>query len=241
MAVSYQYLVDDLVKRVNFAITGSTTVDDALDTDIRWALEAAQLEFVQTTKPDDFVTTGTVTTANGTAEYDLPDDFREMRPNGVRLAASPYTTLQYLSKTEFQRYQFHSLTGASTPYAYTLLSRSASTAVFTIRFLPIPDATLSIKVDYNALPTRIATTTLAGGSYVDRRLPPALIHALIYRAALHFPQLLQPSQLNSYAEMWMKAMSMARESAIKQEGVLATPADYDPRMDTAFVAPITLT
>lgn len=248
MAVAHIYLVDDLVKRVNFAITNSTTVDSTLDSDIRWALEEALMNWIVETRPQDLTTTGTVTTANGTAEYSLPDDFWEMRPNGVRIDGSPYTTLCHLQKEAFQRLQLYSNTGTGTPSHYAILQRSASTAIMSIRFYPIPNATLSIKVDYVALPSRPSTTTSGDGAYLDKRVPPALILPLVRRAALiGFSHMLDASQQAAFADAWATALRLSKDTAVKQGGVIVTPEAWNPATDGggygdgAFQAPNILT
>lgn len=241
MANNYLYLVDDLVKRVNFAVTGSTTVDDALNVDIRWALEAAQLEWLFATRPQDVTTTGSVTTADGTAEYALPDDFWEMRPQGVRLNASPFTTLSYLTQAEFQRYQLHSVTTTGTPSAYVLLARSASTGLMQIRFMPIPNAILTVKVDYVPLPQKLRDTTSGDGTYIDKRVPSGLVLPLARHAAvLGFSHMLDAAQIRAFEKAWEKALEISRDTAVKQGGVVAVPHGYDYDLDGAITSPTTL-
>ena len=241
MANNHLYLVDDLVKRINFAVTGSTTVDDALTVDARWALEAAIMEWVLATRPQDVTTTGTVTTADGTAEYALPDDFWEMRPNGVRLNASPYTTLRYMTQAEFQRYEFHSITTTGTPVYYAILSRSSSTGLMQIRFLPIPNATLTIKVDYVPLPAKVRDTTSGDGTYIDKRVPSGLVIPLAHRAAvLGFSHMLDAAQIGAFERSWQEALRMSRDTAVKQGGVVAVPHGYDYETDGLIVPPTTV-
>ena len=241
MAVTYIYLVDDLVKRVNFMLFGTTTIDSVYDTDIRWALELAMVEWATETRPQDLTTTGTVTTADGTSEYSLPDDFWELRPMGVRINQSPYYTLTPIQKTTFQRYELDSQTGTGTPTHYILVSRNASSAEFKIRLYPTPNAILSVKVDYTALPAKIRDTTSADGTYMDKRLPPALIGALPMRAAMSFPHLLDSAQLGGYTARWQDIMRISRDTANKQGGAQIVPEPGDLGLGWGLRAPDTLT
>lgn len=241
MAVTYIYLVDDLVKRVNFALFGTTTIDSVYDTDIRWALELAMVEWAVETRPQDLTTTGTITTADGTSEYSLPDDFWELRPAGVRINASPWYTLQPIPKPTFQRYELDGTGTTGTPTHYVLLSRSSSTAEFKIRLYPTPNAILSIKVDYVALPAKIRDTVAGDGTYIDKRLPPALIGALPSRAAMSFAHLLDSAQLNACAARWADAMRISKDTAVKQGGAQIIPEPMSDAFDFGPRAPGTLT
>lgn len=241
MAVGYIFTVDDLVKRVNFMLFGTTTIDSVYDTDIRWALEQAMVEWAVETRPQDLITTGTVTTANGTSEYSLPDDFWEMAPAGVRINQDPYYTLTWIPKSSFQRYELDGTATTGTPTHYILLARQAADAVFKMRLYPTPNATLSVKVDYYALPTKIRDSASGDGAVIDRRLPPALIGALPMRAAMNFPNLLDASQLGAFNARWQDVLRLSRDTAVKQGGVQIVPdlmdggVDFGPRAPSVIV------
>lgn len=206
-------LVDTLAAEVNFRLTGSQTVDSALDASIRRALDAALREFVSDTQPESFNTQGTVTLTAGTAAYDLPDGLNHILPDGVRFNASPFTSLIRLTRAQYDRYQFSSFTGQSNPTHYFTLGRSTSSSAARIQFFPTPGtSSVVIQINYIAFPNKIWDSVSGDGAVIDRRFPPNRWWDLVDGALKRFPNYIG-SQVDYYKRSFEAAKRDQRDSA----------------------------
>lgn len=207
-------LVDTLVAEVNFRITGSQTTDSALDASIRRALDWALRDFVRSTQPQSFSTQGTVTLTAGTSAYDLPDDLDMILPDGVRFNASPYTTLNRMTRAQYDRHGFATSTGQSRPTHYITLGRSTSSRAARIQFWPTPDTTsVVVQVNYHAFPAKIWDSTSGGGTLIDPRFPPTHWWDLVDGALTKFPNYINEPQRMAYERNFKLAKESMRSNA----------------------------
>lgn len=217
-------LVDTLVSEVNARITGSQTVDSSLDASIRRALDWALRDFVRSTQPQSFETEGTVTLTAGTTGYDLPDDFDQMLPDGVRFSASPYTTLNRMTRAQFDRHGFATSTGQSRSTHYYLGGRSTSSRAARINFWPTPDtSSVVVKVFYRAVPAKIWDSTSGGGTLIDARFPINHFWDLVDGALTKFPNYLNAAQLEGYRRNFERAKETLRSNASLVAGEAVRP------------------
>ena len=174
----------DLVSRVSFILTNSATAPTALATEIKWALNWAMRELFATHDFPSFKVETTLSTANGTADYALPDDFVKIIEPGLYFDASPRETLHYYEeqdRVELGLMELYST--ARKPEWWTIRGRSTTTGAFQLRLLPTPDATYSIRYTYYAHPALLAGQ--ADGTEIDRRYPREMDEALVTLAALN--------------------------------------------------------
>lgn len=179
--------VGELVERVCFVLTNSTTVPSGLDTDIKWALDAALDEFCNKYDMPSFRAEGSVSWVASTQDYALPDDFRRMIEPSVRYATAPKYVMAYVELQEWDGLEADRFAvDQNRPRFYTILGADASSGALQIRPLPTPSAAADLVFQYIAKPTPISSASDA--TVVDRRFPTHLYHALVEMAVTKFPQ-----------------------------------------------------
>ncbi len=207
-------LVDDLVKEVNFRITGARDIDDAHNTSIRYMLDWALMSFVRDVQPQSFETVGTISLVAGTAEYDLADDFDQMLPDGVRFSAAPFSQIHRMTRAVYDRYQFASQTGQARPAYYILLGRNASTRAVVMRLHPTPvTSSVVVKYHYRGFPASIRATTTGGGTYIDARFPPTHWLDLVDGACSKMTNVFRPDQIAMFQRAFVMAKASMRTNA----------------------------
>lgn len=209
-------LVDDLAASVNFRLTGTRTVDTALDGEIRLALDWALKTFVSRVQPQSFETRGSITLATNTAEYDLPDDFDQMLGDGVRYSTSPYYTLMRFTRAQFDRSELARETSSGRPEYYGVLGRSTSTRAAVMRVHRKPSSTYNgtvLYVHYRAFPTSIRATASGDASVIDKRFPPTHYLDLVDGALTKFTNYLTAQQVDEYRRNFQRAIDDAQRDA----------------------------
>lgn len=213
--------IDNLVIPVYFHLSNVwassiSGVDTNLVSPIKWALHCALRELVERTEHAGFRVAGSVTTANGTATYDLPDDFHREIEEGVKFAASDYRTLKYISPQEWDAAMLDANTTRADPYLYTLIGRNTSTAAARIKFYPTPSSTRTVTVNYLAFPTKIYD--LANGTAIDKRVPPEYHHILPSGAMRHMPRYISDADWQKHAALWERYVDEAQKKSTQVVG-----------------------
>jgi hypothetical protein len=179
--------VGDLVERVAFVLTNSTSVPAGLSVDIKWALDAALDEFMNKYDHPAFRKEGSLSWVGGTRDYDLPDDFRRIIEPSLRYTEEPKYTLGYVELQEWDRIEADRFSNdTDRPRFYTIMGASPTTGVSVLRVLPEPTAAADLEFSYIGKPTpmRSASDVTA----VDPRFPTHLHHGLVEMAVTKFPQ-----------------------------------------------------
>lgn len=215
--------VDAAVDELTFRCTGSRDASARIDATCRWALDAAQRRALLETNLQALETVQTITTVNGTAEYAAADDFVEVLPTGLRFSTTPFTRLFRLSREEYDRYQFPSMTGRGRPTHYLILKRSSTTSAAQWRLHPTPNAVYTIFAHYRAKPTPIRATARGDAALFDRRIPSEYLLELVEGAMLYMTNYINNEQRNVAAANFADCLKR-----MKRHAVMATGENVNP-------------
>lgn len=208
-------LIETLTARVHFAIANTATVDTTLKTEIKWALHCALRELIERTEHSGFRVIGSLTTANGTKTYALPDDFHREIEEGVKFAASDYRTLTYISEQDYDSKMLDANTTTGDPYLYMIRGRNSTSAAAQMSFYPTPSSIRTIYINYLAFPVKLYD--LADGTAIDKRIPPEYHHILVTGALRHLPNYVK-DKWPVYNGLWEQMVMEAKKKAVQVTG-----------------------
>lgn len=188
--------VGDAIDRVSFLVFGEGyQASTELQTEIRWALDHEVQHYLGSMGHQAMVKQGTINMENGTSEYSMPLDYRQLFQRTVRFTDSPYELLAELDMPERASAEYYWVATTSTrPRYYTLLGKSEYTGSQKIVFIPTPDDAYSVTFDYFAYAQNIRDA--ADTDIIDPRFPEHLHKLLIHAAALYLGHHMADSQRN---------------------------------------------
>jgi hypothetical protein len=209
-----------LTSRVYMHMGGSSTVPTSVGNEIKNALGWAMRELVFLSAHPAFrveaITGGTpggITTASGTADYEMATDFMMLIEPSFRHNSDPKETLAIVDMQEYDRVggsKVYETNGR--PVFFSLLGRSASTGQQKVKFVPTPDAAYNIEYRYIAIPKDINAST--GDSVeVDARFPRHHVEGIVDGALTRFASYLERDQLATAMDRFAKAARRMREDA----------------------------
>lgn len=209
-----------LTSRVYMHMGGSSTVPSSVGNEIKNALGWAMRELVFLSAHPAFrveaVTGGTpggITTASGTADYELAADFMMLIEPSFRHNSDPKETLEIVDMQEYDRVGGSKIYETNDrPAFFTLLGRSTSTGQQKVKFIPTPDAAYNIEYRYISIPADINAST-TDATEIDARFPRHHLEGVVDGALTRFAGYLEQDQLATAMDRFSKAVRRMREDA----------------------------
>lgn len=192
------------------------TPSAALDADIRWALHAAQLQFVDYVNPTSFHVDATITTSTGDSSYELAEDFDQIIASTVKFTATPFRTLTEMTMQLFNERWLSATESTGDPEHYYITHRDKSDGQWRMFLWPTPDtSTRVIQYSYRSLPDPIWNTSRGGGHVFDRRLSHKAIPHILEgaKATGKFSKYLGSELQRSIEDKWEKWLDQSRRTA----------------------------
>ena len=139
-----------------------------------------------------------ITTVAGTQEYNLPDGYLELRY--AMLQTSPYTTLQYMSPTDFFRV-YNAGAGNGLPVYYTIIGKK-------INLGHVPDDANVLELGFFKRATALSTTNTTNDILTN--FPDLYLYGALAETS---PFLMQDERLAVWSSLYKEGVKTANESA----------------------------
>lgn len=198
--------VDDLVKDVTFILLNHEDYDPNTDGQVRKALDAVLQELVAKTQFAAFKKYDSFATVSGTHTYAMPEDFVQCLGYGLQYAATPYTTLDWMTERDFLEGEMERNQSTGDPVRFFITHKDEDTGYWQFRVHPTPTSARTINRCYLSAPKPILLTVAAGDHVLDPRFPAAQRRGLVCGAALHFPQYLDSQTIASNQDRYLQAI-----------------------------------
>jgi hypothetical protein len=222
--------VGSLVSDIAEIVANTASPQTSYANQIKAAAQFALMELVNKTRPSWLHReSGTpITTADGTSDYTLADDFFMMVDTaGVWCTAAPFAVLQYMTMQDWVANRGHDTSRKSDPPTHYCLPHSdVSTGAQIIRLYPTPSTVRTLKYRYIATPAAIDAA--ADSTNLDVRIPPSMHHVLVWGAVANLPGLMNdPQRLALYESRWRSALSDTKAASNRIIGAQRQRARYD--------------
>lgn len=209
------YKVDDVVDRAMSVLVGEAGPDESLDREVRWALQAAQLELVNEINPHAFRVTTTIDTVTDQAEYEMPDDFKAVIEDTV-FRTEDKIPLREFSEQLYRQAMIVVGESSGTPEHYFMARKSKSTGTWIMFLSPTPDEDdVEISLTYRSMPAPVWNTTRGeANQLIDTRFPPEFIPLLVHGiiACGHFSRYLNAQDLVFHTNKWQDGIKQFKRN-----------------------------
>jgi len=189
--------IAEVEKEVFFRLNGTDTADSVLSSRVRWKLSSA-LRTMGAAFPRYWARKeATFTLADGTKDYDLPDDFFSLCSPYMTYSDTTYYRIMHLSDAEYMKFEGNRVfQSEERPRFFTLVGSNATTGQGQIRFVATPDTAYTVNYDYYSVP--VDERSDDGTGKPDPRIPVQFMQALVLETTLAFPQFLTAAEIQMY-------------------------------------------
>lgn len=230
--------IDELVGDLTFLILNHRSYDENTDTDVRNALDAVLQEMVVRTQFAAFKKYDSFQVQPGVRVYTMPDDFAQILGYGLQFATSPFRMLTWVTEREFIEGEWERNQAVGDPLRFFITHKDESDGLWRFRVHPTPQTSREINRCYLSMPRGIRRTVYAGDHLLDPRFPTQFIKGLVSGAALHFPQYLDGTTLQTENQKYERTITDMANKSEPTAGITVQKRAYSGNLGRYTRGPI---